>query len=177
MKIEDIQGQGFVALGLLGLAGLTAGAAVAFAAGVALGRDPEAIRRAVKSVARGTARGLGEATLLAEQMREHVADLWAEAREEAIASVDDADFERTARSAAAATAGIGPVTSTPTDRGRKAAAKAKDVDAPGPARKARRAPPTGAAASRGAGSAARGRRAAADEAPRVPAPARADDGS
>jgi hypothetical protein len=71
-------------------------------------RDPEVLRR----TARGLARGLERATLMAAQTREHVGDLWAEAREEALAEVDAADFERAAanasKAAPAATAAAAP---------------------------------------------------------------------
>jgi hypothetical protein len=46
--------------------------------------------------ARRLARTLERATLTAAQAREHVGDLWAEAREEALAEVDAAEFERAA---------------------------------------------------------------------------------
>lgn len=61
-------------------------------------RDPQALRRTVRRMAREAARGLEHATLMAAQASEHVGDLWAEAREEARAEVDAADFERTAAS-------------------------------------------------------------------------------
>lgn len=93
MKIEEIARPGVIALGVVGIA---ATALLGFAAGAAVARDPEALRRTVRRVARG----LERATLMAAQAREHVGDLWAEAREDAIAEVDAADFERAASSAA-----------------------------------------------------------------------------
>jgi hypothetical protein len=105
MKIEDVARPGLLALGVVGVA---ATALLGFAAGVAVARDPEALRR----TARGLARGLERATLMAAQAREHVGDLWAEAREEALAEVDAADFERAAanasKAAPAATAAAAP---------------------------------------------------------------------
>ncbi len=108
MKIEDVARPGLLALGIVGVA---ATALLGFAAGVAVARDPEVLRR----TARGLARGLERATLMAAQAREHVGDLWAEAREEALAEVDAADFERaaakasqTAHASAAAAAPIKP---------------------------------------------------------------------
>ena len=92
MKIEDVARPGLLALGVVGVA---ATALLGFAAGVAMARDPEVLRR----TARGIARGLERATLMAAQAREHVGDLWAEAREEALAEVDAADFERAAAKA------------------------------------------------------------------------------
>lgn len=97
MKIEDLARPGLMAFGV---AGLAATALLGFAAGVALSRDPEALRRAAQRVAREAARGLEQATLLAAQAREQVGDLWAEAREHAVADIDAADFERSAARAA-----------------------------------------------------------------------------
>lgn len=108
MKIEDIARPGILTLGVVGIA---ATALLGFAAGVAVARDPDVLRR----TARRVARGLESATLLAAQAREHVGDLWAEAREQALAEVDAADFERaaagkpkTAPAAAAAAAAAAP---------------------------------------------------------------------
>lgn len=95
MKTEDLARPGVLALGVVGIA---ATALLGFAAGVAVARDPEILRR----TARRVARGLESATLMAAQAREHVGDLWAHAREEAVAEVDAADFERAASSAAKA---------------------------------------------------------------------------
>lgn len=95
MKTEDLALPGVLALGVVGIA---ATALLGFAAGVAVARDPEILRR----TARRVARGLESATLMAAQAREHVRDLWAQAREEAVAEVDAADFERAASSAAKA---------------------------------------------------------------------------
>lgn len=95
MKIEEVARPGMLALGIVGIA---ATALLGFAAGVAVARDPDVLRR----TARRLARGLERATLMAAQAREHVGDLWAEAREEALAEVDAADFERAAESAAKA---------------------------------------------------------------------------
>jgi len=94
MKIEDVARPGLIALGVVGVA---ATALLGFAAGVAVSRDPEVLRR----TARGLARGLERVTLMAAQAREHVGDLWAEASEEALAEVDAADFERAAAKASA----------------------------------------------------------------------------
>lgn len=120
MKIEELVRPGVLALGVVGIA---ATALLGFAAGVAIARDPEALRR----TARRVARGLERATLMAAQAREHVGDLWAEAREEAIAEVDAADFERAASSAAKA---------TPATAAAAAPTKAPRKRTPGP-RKAR----------------------------------------
>lgn len=95
MKTEDLARPGVLALGVVGIA---ATALLGFAAGIAVTRDPEILRRTVRRVARG----LESATLMAVQAREHVGDLWAQAREEAVAEVDAADFERAASRAAKA---------------------------------------------------------------------------
>lgn len=99
MKIEELARPGLL---VLGLAGIAATALLGFAAGVAVSRDPEAVRRTTRRVARAAALGLERTTLMAAQAREHVGDLWAEAREAAVADVDDADFKRAAAGAAPA---------------------------------------------------------------------------
>lgn len=101
MKIEDAARPGLIALGL---ASMAATALLGFAAGVAAGRDPEGLKRTARRVLRETAQGLERAALMAARAREHIADLWAEAREEAIAEVDAADF---AKAQAARTNGRG----------------------------------------------------------------------
>jgi hypothetical protein len=95
MKIDEMGRGGLWALGLLGVA---AGAALGFAAGVAVSRDPDMLRRTV----RRAARGLETATLMAAQARESLGDIWAEAREAARGEVDSHDF---ARASTAATGG------------------------------------------------------------------------
>ncbi|MCU0814190.1 MAG: hypothetical protein MUC32_07665 [Burkholderiaceae bacterium] len=82
MKVEDLARGGLVVLGV------AAGALLGFAAGVAYARDPQVLRRTAARYLRGAAQGVEQATLMAAQAREHVADLWAEAREEALADVD-----------------------------------------------------------------------------------------
>jgi hypothetical protein len=114
MKIEEIAQPGVIALGVVGIA---ATALLGFAAGAAVARDPEVLRRTVRRVARS----LERATLVVAQAREHVGDLWAEAREDAIAEVDAADFKRAASSAAKpAPAAAAPA--TPVKAARKRAA-------------------------------------------------------
>lgn len=122
MKIEDVARPGLLALGVVGVA---ATALLGFAAGVAVARDPAVLRR----TARGLARGLERATLLTAQAREYVGDLWAEAREEALAEVDAADFERAAKSASKATpaATPGKPARKQTSRSRKASASRKSA--------------------------------------------------
>jgi len=115
MKIEDVARPGLLALGLVGVA---ATALLGFAAGVAVARDPEVLRR----TARGLARGLERATLMAAQAREQVGDLWAEAREEAVAEVDAADFDRVVKKAAKA-APTAAAAAAPSKAGRKRASR------------------------------------------------------
>lgn len=93
MKLEELVRPGHV----LGVVGIAATALLGFAAGVAVSRDPQAMRRTVSRAAHAAALGLERATLLAAQAREHVGDLWAEAREAAVVDVDAADFKRAAR--------------------------------------------------------------------------------
>lgn len=96
MKIESLARPGLIALGLVGLG---ATALLGFAAGVAVTRDPQALRRTARQVARAAAVGLERATLMAAQAREHMGDLWAEARDAAVTDVEDTDFNRAAAKA------------------------------------------------------------------------------
>jgi hypothetical protein len=142
MKVEELTRSGLIAIGL---AGVAAGALLGFAAGMMYARDPQALRRTAGRYARETARGLERATLLASQAREHIGDLWAEAREEARAEVDDADFARAAQAAAAgAGAGAAAGTGGATDAGAGAAKTAAHGGTAAPAAKrarTRRSPP------------------------------------
>jgi hypothetical protein len=164
MKVEDLARSGLVVLGV------AAGALLGYAA-AAYSRDPQALRRGAARYLRGAAHGLEQATLLAAQAREHLADLWAEARDGALADVDHADFERQAGKAERAAS----------------AAAAADADAPDAAaarparpavkRKRRAAPKTPAAAAPAAKKATRRPRktpaatpAAARARPAAPAP-------
>lgn len=97
MKIEELARPGIV---VFGLAGIVATALLGYAAGVVVSRDPESVRRTARRVAGAAALGLEHATLMMAQAREHVGDLWAEAREAAVADVDAADFTRAAAHAA-----------------------------------------------------------------------------
>ena len=114
MKIDELARPGLIALGVVGIAATTL---LRFAVGLAMARDPQALRRTARRVVREAARGLERASLMAAQAREHVGDLWAEAREEALAEVDAADFKRAAAGASKAsptaagvvgTAGVAP---------------------------------------------------------------------
>jgi hypothetical protein len=105
MKLEELNRPGLLAMGAVGLLGLAAMAGAAFAAGVAVGRDPEAARRRARELAGWAAGGIERAALLAAQAREQLGDLWAEARADAVHEVDEADFAR-------AQATVEPATST-----------------------------------------------------------------
>lgn len=109
MKIEDFTRPSLLTLGVLGVVGLAATALAGFAVGVAVSRDPEALKRSARSLARNAARGIEQATLLAAQAREHLGDVWAEARQEALAEVDEADFARAAAAAPMAAPTAAPV--------------------------------------------------------------------
>lgn len=103
MKLEH-----FLALGV--------GAAVlGFAAGMSASRDPQQTLRVARGVLRETARGMQRASLFAAQAREQLGDLWAEVHEEVAGEVDEADFGRASRRAAAAAGGAeaGPHTTAP----------------------------------------------------------------
>ena len=108
MKIDELARPGLMALGVVGIAATTL---LGFAVGLAMARDPQALRRTARRVVREAARGLERASLMAAQAREHVGDLWAEAREEALAEVDAADFKRATAGASKASptaaAGVG----------------------------------------------------------------------
>ena len=127
MKIESLARPGLIALGV---AGIGATALLGFAAGMAMSRDPEALRRMVRRVAGAAAFGLESARLMAAQAREHVGDLWAEAREAAVADVDESDFSRataraskTAVAAADMTAEVAPPSAQPPARKRATRAR------------------------------------------------------
>ncbi|WP_291008966.1 hypothetical protein [Hydrogenophaga sp.] len=122
MKIEDVARPGLLALGVMGVA---ATALLGFAAGVAVARDPEVLRR----TARRLARSLERATLTVAQAREHVGDLWAEAREDALAEVDAAEFERAAAKASPA-APASAAAAAPRKAARKSAPTTRKPRAP-----------------------------------------------
>ena len=114
MKIDELARPSLIALGVVGIVATTL---LGFAVGLAMARDPQALRRTARRVVREAARGLERASLMAAQAREHVGDLWAEAREEALAEVDAADFKRATAGASKAsptaagvvgTAGVAP---------------------------------------------------------------------
>lgn len=107
------------------VAALAGSAALGFVAGYAVGRDPEAAKRLMAFVARG----IDRVSLAVAETREELGDLWAEARSEARAQWEEAQFaEHEAAAAAAAAAdaaapmAVEPVEPAP-DKQPKAAAK------------------------------------------------------
>lgn len=94
MAVSDYIKPGAIALGV------AAAAALGFAAGYAVGRDPQLLRRSLRAASGGMERLLGAWA----ETREEIGDLWAEAREDARRAVDDADFEPAAAEAHAAAA-------------------------------------------------------------------------
>jgi hypothetical protein len=99
MKILDLARPSWGAMAVAALAGT----AVGFAVGFVVGRDPAAARRAAGRATQWAATGVEQATLWAAQLREHLGDLWAEARDASLGAVDAADFERQAAASAAST--------------------------------------------------------------------------
>lgn len=95
------------------IAALAGSAALGFVAGYAVGRDPAAAKRLMQFVARSFDR----ASLAVAETREELGDLWAEARSEARAHWEDAQFakhEAEAEAAAtAAAASAGPLAAEP----------------------------------------------------------------
>jgi hypothetical protein len=82
------------------IAALAGSAALGFVAGYAVGRDPAAAKRLMQFVARSFDR----ASLAVAETREELGDLWAEARTEARAQWEDAQFAKHEAEAAAAAA-------------------------------------------------------------------------
>jgi hypothetical protein len=80
--------------------GIVAIAALGFAAGFLVARNPQSLRR----FARAVAGGLERLQVAMAETREEVADLWAEVRAEARADVEEAAFARAAAATAAAAA-------------------------------------------------------------------------
>jgi hypothetical protein len=103
------------------LLAMTGSAAVGFAAGFLLGRDPQLLRRVLAAAAQSWE----QTRLTVAETREELVDQWAEAREQARQDAEEAAF-------AAATAAV--VTPEPTPAPQAAAAPV-----PARARKAKRA--------------------------------------
>ncbi len=102
--------------------GIAAAAALGFAAGYLVARDPTLLRRLFGSAAGGFERLVGAAA----ETREELADLWADSRAGARETMEDESFAAAAASAAVAAAAG------------KAAAPAAEVSAPAAAKRGRR---------------------------------------
>lgn len=123
MSVGDYTKPAVIALGV------AAATAFAFAAGYAIGRDPQLLRRTLRAASGGVERLLGAWA----ETREEIGDLWAEAREDARREADDSAFERAAaNSDAQATAGVSAHRPAPAATGPKAEPK--------PSRSPKRAP-------------------------------------
>jgi hypothetical protein len=94
MALNDYIKPGAVVLGV------AAAAAIGFAAGYAVARDPQLLRRVLRAASGGVER-LSSAWA---ETREEIGDLWAEAREDAREAVDDAAFAEATVQAQAVTA-------------------------------------------------------------------------
>jgi hypothetical protein len=88
------------------IAALAGSAALGFVAGYAVGRDPAAAKRVMQFIARSFDR----ASLAVAETREELGDLWAEARADARAQWEQAQF---AEHESAATAAAAPVAVEP----------------------------------------------------------------
>jgi hypothetical protein len=126
MSLEDFTKPAGAALGLAALA------AAGFAAGYVVARDPATLRRLVRAVAGGAER----VSLALAETREELADLWAEAREDARAAVEEAAFATGEKPTVAASAAAAAATAA--DAGGSEAAQT----APPPGPKRRRAAST-----------------------------------
>jgi hypothetical protein len=82
------------------IAALAGSAALGFVAGYAVGRDPDGAKRLMQFVARSFDR----ASLAVAETREELGDLWAEARSEARAHWEEAQFAKHEAEAAATAA-------------------------------------------------------------------------
>jgi hypothetical protein len=118
MKAGDLVKPGTVVFAVLGAA------ALGFVAGYLIGRDPQLMRKLMRSGAGGFERLAGAVA----ETREEVADLWAASREGAREAIEDEAFAAAAASAAVAAA-------------QSAASSAPAAVAAAPARRARRTTP------------------------------------
>lgn len=94
MNAKDLVKPGAVVLGV------AAAATLGFAAGYLMARDPQLLRRLLRSAAGGFERLAGAVA----ESREELADLWADSREGAQSAVEDESFAAAAASAAVAAA-------------------------------------------------------------------------
>jgi hypothetical protein len=94
IDLKDLTKPGAVVLGV------AAAAALGFAAGFIVARDPALLRR----LARSAAGSVERVTAAIAESREELADLWAEVREDARDSLEERAFARPHREGAAASA-------------------------------------------------------------------------
>lgn len=116
------------------IAALAGSAALGFVAGYAVGRDPAAAKRLMQFVARSFDR----ASLAVAETREELGDLWAEARADARAQWEEAQFaEHEAAAAAAAPVAAEPEEAVPKGKPASAAKRARKATAVRRTRRAR----------------------------------------
>jgi hypothetical protein len=138
MKAEDLVRPGTVALAVMGAA------ALGFVAGYLVGRDPQLMRKLMRSGAGGFERLAGAVA----ETREELADLWAASRAGAREAIEDEAFAAAAASAAVAAAqsaasrAPAAAAAAPARRARKAATRPRAARAKGAARKAVPAAPS-----------------------------------
>lgn len=116
------------------IAALAGSAALGFVAGYAVGRDPAAAKRLMQFVARSFDR----ASLAVAETREELGDLWAEARADARAQWEEAQFaEHEAAAAAAAAVADEPEKTVPDGSPTTAAKRSRKATAVKRTRRAR----------------------------------------
>lgn len=106
---------------LLWIGALAASATAGFAVGYMVARDPAVVRRWARLLAGGVERG----QLALAEAREHLADVWAEVREEARGEAEEAAFAQAAAAAAASTKRAARASSGARTRTRTAGATAR----------------------------------------------------
>ena len=128
MKLPALGKPGTIALAV------AAAAAVGFAAGYLVARHPDLLRRWMAALAAGGERLTGSAA----EAREHLADLWAQAREEAQQAAEDESFAAAhAAAAVSAAARSSSQTEAPAAEG-DAGEPRDDEAAPAPRRRTER---------------------------------------
>jgi hypothetical protein len=120
-----------------GVAVLAGAAALGFVAGYAIGRNPDAAKKVMQFVASGFDR----LSLAVAETREELGDYWAEARAEARAEVEEAQFAAAAAAAAVEPVAAAPAAADPADEVLPTKPAARRARKAPPARRARRAKP------------------------------------
>ena len=115
------------------IAALAGSAALGFVAGYAVGRDPAAAKRLMQFVARSFDR----ASLAVAETREELGDLWAEARANARAQWEEAQFAEHEAAAAVAPVATEPEETVPDGTPTPAAKRARKSTAAKRTRRAR----------------------------------------